>query len=334
MSDNVISFPAQRPGRRRRRAEDLIPAGAPLDALIQSWTLNLEARNLSPLTVRSYTDTARSFCRYLADHGLPTDAERVDTEHVNRFLVYERERTSPASAAVQFRNLRVWFGWLAKERERTRPSPISSDQKPHVPHKAKEYLTGEEIRALLKACEGTDFEARRDTAIIRLFVDNGVRLSGMAGIRYSKDDEAENDLHLRRHVVRILLKGGDEIWAPFGRKAAAALDRYVRSRAKHPHAESPFLWLGVTGRRMDHMTSSGIRQMLKRRGEQAGVEHVHPHRFRGTFAHEYLAGGGTEGQAMRIAGWKSFEMLRHYTEDLAAERARQAHARLSPGDRI
>jgi len=35
-----------------------------------------------------------------------------------------------------------------------------------------------------------------------------------------------------------------------------------------------------------------------------------------------------------IAGWKTFDMVREYTEERGRARARQAHARLSPGDRI
>ncbi len=37
---------------------------------------------------------------------------------------------------------------------------------------------------------------------------------------------------------------------------------------------------------------------------------------------------------MRIAGWKTRAMIEQYAGELAAERAREAHARLSPGDRF
>ncbi len=39
------------------------------------------------------------------------------------------------------------------------------------------------------------------------------------------------------------------------------------------------------------MTTSGITQVLRRRGAEAGVEDVHPHRFRHSFAHTWLANG-------------------------------------------
>ncbi|SEN91902.1 hypothetical protein SAMN05660976_08594, partial [Nonomuraea pusilla] len=56
--------------------------------------------------------------------------------------------------------------------------------------------------------------------------------------------------------------------------------------------------------------------------------------FRHTFADDWLEAGGTESDLMVIAGWSSPQMLRRYGRVAAGRRAQQAHARLSPGDRI
>jgi integrase len=59
---------------------------------------------------------------------------------------------------------------------------------------------------------------------------------------------------------------------------------------------------------------------------------MHPTQFRHTYAHQWLASGGTD--LTRLAGWKSRQTLARYGASAAGERARQAYKRLSPGDRL
>jgi integrase len=74
--------------------------------------------------------------------------------------------------------------------------------------------------------------------------------------------------------------------------------------------------------------------MLEKRGEEAGVKGVNPHRWRRTSATKFRRNGGSEEEATHVYGWKSTAMVRHYTKSEAKERAREAHAKFSLGDRF
>ena len=74
--------------------------------------------------------------------------------------------------------------------------------------------------------------------------------------------------------------------------------------------------------------------MLDRRFDQAGIPHIHPHQFRHTAADYAMKSGMSDNDIMRNFGWKSRQMLARYAAANADERAREAHRRLSPGDRV
>jgi integrase len=174
---------------------------------------------------------------------------------------------------------------------------------PQLPEQPIEVVGPERLARLLKACEGRDFTSRRDTAVILLLVDTGMRRAECAGMTL-------DDVDLDQRMAWVLGKGRRPRAPPIGRKTARALDRYLRVRDEHRLSYLPHLLVGRNG----PMTPSGIYQVVHDRARAAGLPAIHPHQLRHAFATSWLAEGGNENELMLVAGWKSRTMIDRYTK--------------------
>jgi site-specific recombinase XerD len=301
------------------------------ETLGTSWELSLRADGYASNSVRAYRQAVASLAAWLdsTSPGARIGPADLGRDHVRGWLAHLRETGAASTAQTRFAGVRHFYRWLVTEEEAA-ADPTQGIRVPKPGQPATPVLSADELRRLLDACAGPGFTNRRDRAIMLMLLDTGVRISELAGLEVA-------DVDLRDRMAFVVGKGslrsGPRRRAvPLGVKAAQAVDRYLRERRRHPHATSPALWLGAGGRAV--LSADGVDMMLKRRAKQAGLEHLHAHVFRHTFAHNFRAAGGSEGDLMVLGGWHNRTMLDRYGASAAADRAAEAARRLSLGDRL
>jgi site-specific recombinase XerD len=290
--------------------------------LADSFERSLLAENLSPHTIQSYLQSLKLFARFMEENYQSHFAEQVQSSHIKEFLADCLASHSPATGQTRYRGLKAFFKWCAAE-EILSSSPMGTMTIPKGEEKLRRVLSDDELRALFKTCTTKSFVDLRDLAIMRLFLDSGMRLNELRMLKFE-------DLEMKNFCVIVRGKGAKWRYCVFGAKTAQAIDRYIRVRNQHVHAASEFLWIGQRG----PITDDLIQKMFAERGEAAGIDHMHPHLLRHSFIDRMKRSGMSEENIMQLTGHTSTEVFFHYAKNLRAERAMQDYKSRAPGDKI
>jgi len=158
-----------------------------------------------------------------------------------------------------------------------------------------------------------------------LFLDTGIRVSELCGIRLIDFDQ-------KNSRIRVLGKGKKERFVYIGTTAGQAIWRYHLERFRdNPPKQDDFMFADYTN--LYPMTRGSVLQLLQYIGEKADVPNCHPHRLRHTFAVEFLKNGGDVITLQELLGHSDLSMTRKYL-NLAQSDIQAIHKRASPSDRI
>ena len=308
-----------------------------IERMRQSLERTLRAEGKSENTVYSYSLSVRLLTEFLAarGHDLTVDVSRDDIRDFIAEQSTRREITdsqgrkhmggSPATALVRYKSLQQFFRHCVEEEE-LEVSPMQGMRAPSFERESPPIVEDDVLKRLLKARSGKSLRDRRDTALLRIFFDTGCRLSEVTNL-------TQGDVKLAQQQLVVRGKGNRVRVVDFGAKTSQAIDKYLRlleREAPERVGDDKQLWVGRQGR----MSTSGVTNALHIMCSDADVPRLHWHQMRHTFAHVWLKGGGTEGDLMELAGWRSRGMLDIYAKFAKEERAHGAAKRMSLGDRV
>lgn len=293
--------------------------------------------SLSDTTIARYTYAFDEFMRIVGD----IEIDQVTSADVRKFLVHladrphkqdENRRLTKRTIHDYWQPLSSLWTWAEKELgiEHVIRGKVQSPE-----YQAREIdpFTQDEVKALIRAVihskewttrsgkqtQSKRHTAKRDEAIILTLLDTGVRASELCALVIRDYDQKRGRLHIRHG------KGDKERYAIMGNRTQKAIWRYLTTRLDAKANEPLFVSSNGT-----HLKRDNLYHMLTRLAEKAGVSKANPHRFRHTFAINFLRNGGNVFVLKELLGHSSLDVSLIYLK--LAEQDIDAANRHSPVD--
>jgi integrase/recombinase XerD len=308
-----------------------------LSQAYETFILYKRASGVSENTISNYQKTWNKVRLYF--HADP-DFHTITVEDWLRFMAWvpDEFNLAPKSVANIHTDLSSLYTW-ATDMDVVGAHLFRRIPRPRFEKPAIEPFTQDQVAAMLKACDVTNpwtgrdairsqrHTAERDRAIILVLLSTGMRASELCGI-------CMRDLDLGNNKIDIAGKGkgrdSKQRAVYIGKRTAKALWRYLTPRISEAAPHDPLFIVGPADDERG-ITRDVLSRLISRIGERAGVDKAHPHRFRHTFAINYLRNGGDVLTLQRLLGHESLEMVRRYANVAAADCA-AAHKTADPVD--
>ncbi len=225
--------------------------------------------------------------------GVGIPVQRITVYHLRSYLMEEKNRGISDRSLDGLRSIMSsFFGWLTKENLiKSNPcaniAPIKCQKKIRLPYSATDI---EKLK--------TNCTCIRDKAIVCFLLATGARISEVCALN-------RTDIDFQNMECTVLGKGNKERTVYMDEVTAMVLKEYLATRTDTYEAL-------FGGKGTKRMTPHGVRNMLVDLGETAGVEHVHPHRFRRTLATNLINHGMPIQEVACILGHERIDTTMKY----------------------
>lgn len=261
-------------------------------------------RNFTPNTLDAYMRDLDKLLGYLGSEGIsPENAKLSDLQtfaaSLHEIGIGPRSQCRILSGVRSFYKFLQLDGYINDDPTELLESPQLGD---HLP----EVLTTEEVDRLEQAIDLSKWEGQRNKAIIEVLFSCGLRVSELVNLKMSS-------LYLKEQFVRITGKGNKERLVPISENAITQLKYWFidRSHMNIKPGEEDYVFLN---RRGAHLTRTMILIMIKRLGEEAGIQKkISPHTLRHSFATALLEGGADLRAIQTMLGHESIGTTEIYT---------------------
>jgi integrase/recombinase XerD len=301
-----------------------------LDYALEGFWLS-KRQHFSPNTIADYELTFRRVREFVGDK----EVEAITSADLNRFLDHLANKLNLGPKTILNHWIALSSFWSWASGELSIPHIVRDHvARPKVTRRQSQPYERHDVEAMIDACEkaeawdskrGRHVMAKRptglrDKAMLLMMLDCGIRVSELVALRM-------RDYDRRRGQVTIHHGKGDKKRIIYlGESARAAVWKYLGSRNK----VSPDDALFVT-RSGQPMNRVNVLHMVERLGERAGVANAGPHRFRHTFAINYLRNGGNLLSLQEMLGHEKLETVRIYAK-LAEVDLEKTQRAASPAD--